>query len=82
MCENGINDDQLKVSIGQVSDSLGMSLTWLEQLHHMADHGKRVEASKHLAQATITLGEARAKLDEAIGALEESSSEDVTVELV
>jgi hypothetical protein len=82
MCENGINVDQLKVSIAQVNDSLGMSQTWLEQLHHMADHSGRKVASTEVAQVTVLLGEARAKLDTALDALEDDANEDVTVELV
>ena len=82
MCENGINVDQLKVSIAQVNDSLGMSQTWLEQLHHMADHGDKKVASAELAQVTVALGEVRAKLDRALESLEGSGHEDVTVELV
>jgi hypothetical protein len=82
MCENGINVDQLKVSIAQVNDSLGMSQTWLEQLHHMADHGSKKVASTELAQVTVLLGEARAKLDRALDDLEGTAREDVTVELV
>jgi len=82
MCENGINTDQLKVSIAQVNDSLAMSQQWLEQLHHMADHGKRHEASTDLAQVTVMLGEARAKLDAALDSLEGAATGDVTVELV
>lgn len=82
MCENGINTDQLKVSIAQLNDSLGMSQTWIEQLHHLADHGKRPAASTDLAQVSVMLGEARAKLDHAIDTLEGRAGEDVTVELV
>ena len=82
MCENGINVDQLKVSIAQVSDSLAMSQTWLEQLHHMADHSGKKPASTELAQVTVLLGEARAKLDRALDDLDGTVHEDVTVELV
>jgi hypothetical protein len=85
MCESGINIGQLKLSIGQVDDALSMSQQWLEQLHHLADHGKKSEASKELAQATVLLGEARGKLDDAISALEGRSPSDddgVEVELV
>jgi hypothetical protein len=82
MCENGINVDQLRVSIAQVNDSLGMSQTWLEQLHHMADHSGKKLASTEVAQVTVLLGEARAKLDRALDALEGGVHEDVTVELV
>ncbi len=82
MCENGINNDQLKVSVSQVVDSLGMSQQWLEQLHHLADHGKKADTSAQIAQAGVLLGEARAKLQETLDSLEEHPSDDVTVELV
>ena len=83
MCENSVNVPQLKLSVGQVDDAIALSQQWLEQLHHLADHGKKPEASAELAQAGVLLGEARAKLDEAIAALEgRTSSPDVTVELV
>ncbi len=85
MCESGINIGQLKLSVGQVDDALSMSQQWLEQLHHLADHGKKTEASAELAQATVLLGEARGKLDAAINALEGVSASDddgVEVELV
>ena len=82
MCENGINTDQLKVAIGQVNDSLGMSQQWLEQLHHMADHAKKNSASAELAQVTVMLGEARSKLENALDSLEGDGTSEVTVELV
>jgi hypothetical protein len=82
MCENGINVDQLRVSVAQVNDSLGMSQTWLEQLHHMADHAGREGTSTELAQVTVLLGEARARLERALDDLESAGHEDVTVELV
>ena len=83
MCENSVNVPQLKLSVGQVDDAIALSQQWLEQLHHLADHGKKPEASVELAQAGVLLGEARAKLKDAIDALEgRSASPDVTVELV
>lgn len=85
MCESGINIGQLKLSIGQIDDALALSQQWLEQMHHLADHGKKTEASTELAQATVLLGEARGKLDAAIDALEGRSASDddgVEVELV
>jgi hypothetical protein len=85
MCESGINVGQLKLSIGQVDDALALSQQWLEQLHQLADHGKKSEASAALAQVTVMLGEARGKLDDAIEALEGRAASDddgVEVELV
>jgi hypothetical protein len=83
MCENSVNVPQLKLSVGQVDDAIALSQQWLEQLHHLADHGKKPEASTELAQAGVLLGEARARLESAIDALEgRSSSDEVTIELV
>jgi hypothetical protein len=83
MCENSVNVPQLKLSVGHVDDAMAMSQQWLEELHHLADRGKRTEASADLAQASVLLGEARARLESAINALEgRSESEDVTIELV
>jgi hypothetical protein len=83
VCENSVNIPQLKVSVGQVDDAVALSQQWLEQLHHLADHGKKHEASVELAQANVLLGEARARLEAALGSLEGAApSDDVTVELV
>jgi hypothetical protein len=82
MCENSVNLPQLKLSIGQVDDAIALSQQWLEQLHHLADNGKKAEASAELAQSGVLLGEARARLEGAIDALEGRASAGVTVELV
>jgi hypothetical protein len=83
MCENSVNVPQLRISVGQVDDTVALAQQWLEQLHHLADHGKQAEASADLAQASVLLGEARGRLESAIAALEgRTSSPDVTVELV
>ena len=83
MCEQGVNVGQLKLSIGQSDDGIALVQLWLEQLHHLADHGKRAEVSKELAQAGVLLGEARAKLDDALADLEGTPRGDTTtVELV
>ena len=83
MCDQGVNVGQLKLAIGQSDDAIALVQLWLEQLHHLADHGKRAETSKALAQAGILLAEARGKLDAAIADLEGTpSGEGTTVELV
>jgi hypothetical protein len=83
MCENNVNVPQLKLSIGQVDDAVALAQQWLEQLHHLADHGKKHEASMELAQANVLLGEVRGKLEDAINTLEgRDADSDVTVELV
>lgn len=83
MCETGININQMKLAVGQTDDALAMAQQWLEQLHHLADHGHRAETSTLLAQANVLLGDARAKLDAAIEDLEgDGSAPATTVELV
>ena len=82
MCEHGINIDQMKLAIGQSDDALGMVQQWTEQLHHLADHGHRHDASAALAQASVLLGETRAKLQAAIDDLEGETDDSVSVELV
>lgn len=82
MCENSVNVPQLRLSVGQVDDAVALSQQWLEQLHHLADHGKMHEVSTELAQAGVLLGEARARLEKAVDAMEGGSSPDVTIELV
>ena len=82
MCESGINVDQMKLAIGQSDDALSMVQQWMEQLHHLADHGDRAATSAALAQASVLLGEARGKLDTAITSLDGDSADKVSVELV
>ena len=81
MCEQGINIGQMKLAVGQSDDAIAMVQQWLEQLHHLADHGHQPVVSADIAQAGVLLGEARAKLYAAIEALEGGASE-VSVELV
>jgi hypothetical protein len=82
MCEHGVNVDQLKLAIGQSDDAMAVVQQWLEQLHHLADHGKRPAVSAALAQAGVLLGEARGKLDAAIDDLEGTPQDSATVELI
>jgi len=82
MCEQGINTGQMKLAVGQSDDALAMAQQWLEQLHHLADHGKRTEVSIALAQAGVLLGEARGKLDAALVELEGPTTDTTTVELI
>jgi len=83
VCENSVNIPQLKISIAQVDDAVALAQQWLEQLHHLADHGKKADASADLAQANVLLGEARAKIERAVNALDGRNDEGgITVELV
>jgi hypothetical protein len=79
MCEGGINTGQMKLAIAMVNDSLGLSQQWLEQLHHLADQGRRTITSTELAQVTVLLGEAREKLDVAVTQMD-VGEDDVHVE--
>jgi hypothetical protein len=83
MCETGINVDQLRMSITRTEQTLGLAQEWIEELHHLADHGEKHDASVELAQATVLLGEARVKLEKAVDRLDDAApAEGVTVELV
>ncbi|MCE5191482.1 MAG: hypothetical protein ABFC80_02180 [Coriobacteriales bacterium] len=80
MCEGGINTGQMKLAVAMVNDSLALSQQWLEQLHRLADQGKRTATSADLAQVTVMLGEAREKLDAAVEKLHLTQDDDVLVE--
>jgi hypothetical protein len=83
VCENSVNVPQLKVSIAQVDDAVALAQQWLEQLHHLADGGKKTETSADLAQANVLLGEARGRIESAINALDGRATDSgITVELV
>ncbi|MBE0476217.1 MAG: hypothetical protein IBX62_03855 [Coriobacteriia bacterium] len=79
MC--GINKGQFRLGVAQVDDALALAQQWLEQLHHLADTGGLTEPSRELAQATVMLGEARARLEKA-AADQPGRGDGVTVEAV
>ncbi len=80
MCEGGINTGQMKLAVAMINDSLALSQQHLEQLHHLADQGRRSATSAELAQVTVMLGEAREKLDAAVNSLSATDDDDVTIE--
>ncbi|MCE5204013.1 MAG: hypothetical protein ABFC80_03570 [Coriobacteriales bacterium] len=80
MCENGVNTGQMKMAVAMVDDSLALAQQWLEQLHRLADQGRRSLTSTELAQVTVMLGEAREKLETAVEQLGVVENDDVTVE--
>jgi hypothetical protein len=83
MCQKGVNTDQMKLMIGQANDTLAMAQQWLEQIHHLADHGGLAEPSAHVAQASVLLGEVRGKLERAANEIDGApSGSDASVELV
>lgn len=83
MCQHGVNADQTKIMIAQAGDSLAMSQQWLEQIHHLADHAGMTGSSAEIAQASVLIGEARAKLEAAIESMEgEQGHPEASVELV
>ncbi len=79
MCEGGINTGQMKLAVAMINDALALSQQHLEQLHHLADQGRRAATSAELAQVTVMLGEAREKLDSAVAKLA-LADDDVTIE--
>ena len=83
MCEKGVNTDQMQMMVTQVDDSIAMAQQWLEKIHHMADHADLRSPSASVAQASVLLGEARAKLEAASSQIENDAADGgVTVELV
>lgn len=80
MCEGGINTGQMKLAVAMINDALALSQQHLEQLHHLADQGRRSASSAELAQVTVMLGEAREKLDSAVENLSVTDGDDVTIE--
>ena len=82
MCEHGVNTDQMRLTIAQVDDSLAMAQQWLEQIHHLADRAEMRDPSAHVAQASVLLGDARSKLELAVGEMAGASGDDISVERV
>lgn len=83
MCQKGVNADQMKLMISQAEDAIAMAQQWLEQIHHLADHGGMVQPSQDVAQASVLLGEARGKLQQANDSIEGvSAGPEASVELV
>ncbi|TLM98651.1 MAG: hypothetical protein FDZ75_01875 [Actinobacteria bacterium] len=83
MCQKGVNTDQMKLMIAQANDALGMAQQWLEQIHHLADHAGLDTSSAHVAQASVLIGEARAKLEDSAEELDgQGGGTDASVELV
>ncbi|HET6498028.1 MAG TPA: hypothetical protein VFH17_03135 [Coriobacteriia bacterium] len=62
ICETNVHIGQLRLMIAQADDSLAMTQQWLEQIHHLADRADEHDASVLVAQASVLIGEARAKL--------------------
>ncbi|MCX8006688.1 MAG: hypothetical protein N3B11_01040 [Coriobacteriia bacterium] len=79
MCEGGINTGQVKMAVAMVDDSLALAQKWLEQLHRLADQGRRSASSAEFAQVSVALGEARQKLEDAVAKLA-VADDGVTVE--
>lgn len=83
MCQKGVNTDQMKLMLQQANDALALSQQWLEQIHHLADHGGLADVSASVAQAGVLLGESRAKIDFATDQIDgEVGGPEATVELI
>lgn len=84
MCQKGVNAPQMKLMIGQSNDSIALAQQWLEQLHHLADHGALDAVSTQIAQASVLLGEARGKLEAAADLIDAApaGADATSVELV
>ncbi len=82
ICETGIHVGQLKLMIAQADETVAQAQKWLEQIHHLADHANLDVSSAAVAQATVLLGEARAKLETAVGSADARPDDGVTVSRV
>lgn len=80
MCEGGINSGQMKMAVAMIDDALALSQQHLEQLHALADQGRRKATSAELASVIAMLGEARDKLNVAVEKLSLIEDDAVTVE--
>ena len=68
--------------IAQADETVALAQKWLEQIHHLADHANLADTSTSVAQATVLLGEARARVRDAIVASDADSDDPVSVERV
>ncbi len=68
--------------IAQADETVALAQKWLEQIHHLADHANLTDTSTSVAQATVLLGEARARVRDAIVASDADSDDPVSVERV
>ncbi len=82
ICETGIHVGQMKIMIAHADETLALAQKWLEQIHHLADHGDFKASSTAVAQATVLLGEARAKLETSIKELDSDTDPAFSVERV
>jgi hypothetical protein len=82
MCQSGVNTAQLLTMSKMAEEALDLSLGWLEEIHHLADHVDETAGAEY-AQATVKLGEARHILEAARDKLEAVAEEPAfEVELV
>lgn len=82
ICETNVHIGQLRLMIAQADDSLAMTQQWLEQIHHLADRANERDASALVAQASVLIGEARAKLQASTDIVGSTPGETATVERV
>ncbi len=82
ICETGIHVGQMKLMIAHADETLALAQKWLEQIHHLADHGDFTDSSTAVAQATVLLGEARAKLESSINSFDADNDPAFSVERV
>lgn len=82
ICETGIHVGQTKLMIAHADETLSLAQKWLEQIHHLADHGDFKASSTAVAQATVLLGEARAKLKDSIDEFDSDTDSTFSVERV
>jgi hypothetical protein len=83
MCQKGVNSDQLGMMIAYADDTLALAQKWLEEIHHLSDHAEMTDPSAEVAQSSVLVGEARARLARAMDEIEgQTGGPDASVELV
>ena len=83
MCEHGINIEQMKLAVGQADDAIALAQQWLEQLHHLADHGHQPARAARTSRRPACCSARRAPSSTPRSTRSRAAGEtDVSVELV
>lgn len=82
MCENGVNVDQMRISLEQSQTTLGLVGGWLGDSAHRLGHASRDDVAGSLAEARKLVDEAAAIVASAITDLDAQPAGSVTVERV
>lgn len=83
MCQNSVNQDQMRQALEQTNATIGLAANGVSQLSALADRAGDEHAAAAIARAAELLGKARAELEHAAAGMEAGSAHPhVHVELV